>query len=184
MSKTGSKPITIPEGVTVNQLDNALVIKGKLGTLTVTILPYVNVGITDNKTINLTATGDSKQVRANWGTTGAHIRNAIMGVTTGFTKQLDIQGIGFKAVLEGGKTLVLNVGFTHPIKYPTPEGITIKVEKNIVTVSGNNKYLVGQTAAHIREFKKPEPYQGKGIRYVGEQVRRKAGKKVAGATGA
>ncbi len=183
MSKTGSKPIAIPEGVTVTQSSGAVVVKGKLATLTVPVLGHVKVDIQD-KTILVTVDGDTKQIRSNWGTMGAHIRNAIAGVTVGFTKQLDIQGIGYKAVLEGGKTLVLSLGFTHPIKYPTPEGITIKVEKNVVTVSGSDRYMVGQTAAEIRKFKKPEPYQGKGIRYVGEQVRRKAGKKVAGATGA
>ena len=96
---------------------------------------------------------------------------------------MEIQGIGFKAVMEGN-TLSLNVGYSHPVKFPVPEGIKVVVEKAFIRVSGSDKYLVGQTAAQIRKIKKPEPYQGKGIRYVGEQVRRKAGKKVAGATGA
>ena len=129
---------------------------------------------------NLTLNGETKQARANWGTTGANVKNAIVGVTEGFSKKLDIQGIGYKAAMEGASTIVLNLGFTHPIKYAIPEGVKVIVEKNVVTVSGFDRYQVGQTAADIRAYKKPEPYQGKGIRYVGEQVRRKAGKKVAG----
>lgn len=182
MSKTGRKPITIPEGVTVTSQNNEVIVKGKLATLTVAILPFTSVEVAE-KTIQVSVKGDTKQARANLGTLAAHIRNAITGVTQGFQKQLDIQGIGFKAALQGND-LVLNLGFTHPIKYPTPTGIKITVEKNVVTITGSDRYLVGQVAAKIRQFKKPEPYQGKGIRYVGEQVRRKAGKKVAGATGA
>lgn len=182
MSKTGGKPIAIPDGVTVTIENNKAVVKGKLATLTVPMLMYVKAEMVD-KTIQLSATSDTKQARSNWGTMGAHLRNAIEGVTNGFKKQLDIQGIGYKAAMEGAN-LSLNLGFSHPIKYKTPEGIKISVEKNVVNISGSDRYMVGQVAAKIRQFKKPEPYQGKGIRYVGEQVRRKAGKKVAGATAA
>ncbi len=182
MSKIGSKPIAIPEGVTVTQENGVFVIKGKLATLKVPQLPLVKAEIKDNL-IHLTIDSTKKQARANWGTQGANLKNAIMGVTTGFTKSLEIQGIGYKATMEGNN-LSLNVGYTHPVKFTTPEGIKIVVEKAFVRISGSDKYLVGQTAAQIRKIRKPEPYQGKGIRYVGEQVRRKAGKKVAGATGA
>jgi large subunit ribosomal protein L6 len=183
MSKTGSKPIAIPEGVTLTATNDVVTIKGKTATLTVPVLKFVTPKI-ENNTITLSIGSDTKQARSNWGTMASHLRNAIAGVTVGFKKSLDIQGIGFKAALEGGKTLVLNLGFSHPIKYASPEGITITVEKNLVHVAGADKYMVGQVAAEIRKLKKPEPYQGKGIRYVGEQVRRKAGKKVAGSTAA
>ncbi len=179
MSKIGGKPIKIPEGVTVTSEGNKLVVKGKLGTNTAVVLPFVKSEIKDGF-VNLTLNGETKQARANWGTTGANVKNAIVGVTEGFSKKLDIQGIGYKAAMEGASTIVLNLGFTHPIKYAIPEGVKVIVEKNVVTVSGFDRYQVGQTAADIRAYKKPEPYQGKGIRYVGEQVRRKAGKKVAG----
>lgn len=182
MSKTGSKPIVIPDGVTVTFDNDKAVIKGKLGALTVPMLKYVKAEMVD-KTIQLSINSEIKQARANWGTMGAHLRNAIAGVTDGFKKQLDIQGIGYKAAMEGAN-LSLSLGFSHPIKYKTPEGIKISVEKNVVNITGSDRYMVGQVAAKIRQFKKPEPYQGKGIRYVGEQVRRKAGKKVAGATAA
>ena len=172
----------MPAGVTVARENNKAIVKGMLATLTVPILPFITAALTDGAIV-LTSSGETKQARANWGTTGAHLRNAIAGVTHGFKKQLDIQGIGFKAVMEGAN-LVLTLGFTHPIIYKTPEGIKISVEKNVVSVAGSDRYLVGQVAAEIRKFKKPEPYQGKGIRYVGEHVRRKAGKKVAGATAA
>lgn len=181
MSKIGSKPIAIPEGVTVEMKDGKFVVKGKLATLTVLHLPLVKAEIKDGA-VHLTIGSTKAQARANWGTLGANLKNAIAGVTTGFTKSLEIQGIGFKAAMEGNN-LSLNVGFSHPVKYTTPEGIKIAVEKAFVRISGSDKQLVGQVAAEIRKIKKPEPYQGKGIRYVGEQVRRKAGKKVAGATG-
>lgn len=181
MSKIGSKPVAIPEGVTVDFKDGVFTVKGKLGTLTVPQLEFVNSEIKD-KEVHFTITSTKKQARANWGTMGANLKNAIVGVTEGFTKSLEIQGIGFKAAMEGNN-LSLNVGFSHPVKYVTPEGIKIVVEKAFVRISGSDKQLVGQVAAEIRKIKKPEPYQGKGIRYVGEQVRRKAGKKVAGATG-
>ncbi len=180
MSKIGKKQLLIPEGVTVTQNDSVLSVKGKTATLLVPILPHIGVVIEGNS-LRLTCDAVIKQARANWGTTGSLIANALVGVTTGFAKQLDVQGIGFKATMEG-PNLALTLGFTHPIKFTTPAGVKISVEKSFINISGADKYLVGQTAAKIRQFRKPEPYQGKGIRYVGEQVRRKEGKKVAGAT--
>ena len=180
MSKIGKKQLTIPEGVTVTLEKGALVVKGKTATLTVPVITHVTPVI-DGKHITFTITGDDKQSRANWGTLNAIVANALVGVTEGFTKKLEVQGIGFKASMEGAN-LVMTLGFTHPIKFATPAGVKITVEKSQITITGNDKYLVGQTAAQIRKFRKPEPYQGKGIRYVGEQVRRKEGKKVAGAT--
>ena len=180
MSKIGKKQLKVPEGVTVAIANGVVTVKGKTATLTVPVLEYVTPVIADG-VVSFTMTGDTKQARANWGTMSALVANALEGVTNGFKKQLDVQGIGFKAAMEG-KNLVLSLGFSHPIKFPTPEGITITLEKSFINISGADKYAVGETAAKIRKFRKPEPYQGKGIRYVGEVVRRKEGKKVAGST--
>lgn len=182
MSKVGKKPIIVPQGVTVKVENNSFVAQGKEGTITLPVLPHTNLEIKDN-TVTITSSNTEKQGVANWGTMRALAQNAINGVNQGFTKELEIQGIGFKANMEGD-TLVLNVGFTHPIKLKPPAGVKISVEKSFVKVYGANKNLVGQTAANIRSIKKPEPYKGKGIRYKGEVVKIKAGKKVAGATGA
>ena len=133
-------------------------------------------------TIILTLAGTSKQSVSNWGTTSAHIKNALSGAVADFSKELSVVGIGFKAALEG-KNLVLNLGFSHPVRFPIPEGVKIAVEKNLIRVSGSNKWLVGETAAKIRDLRRPEPYQGKGIRYKDEAVRKKAGKKAAAAAG-
>jgi large subunit ribosomal protein L6 len=179
MSKIGKKPLVLPEGVTATMTPQAVTIKGKGGAIVVPVLSHVTAAIEGN-TITLSIASAEKQARANWGTMGAHLKNAVTGVTEGFEKKLDVQGIGFKANLEG-KVLVLSLGFTHPIKYTAPEGVMIKLEKSNIIVTGIDRQLVGQVAATIRKFRKPEPYQGKGIRYVGEQVRRKEGKKVAGA---
>ncbi len=187
MSKIGKKPIAIPEGVEVKsgEKDGVAVLefKGKEGAFTLPILAHTKVEIKE-KEILVNASSDNKFGRANWGTMAALIKNSITGVSQGFTKILDIEGIGFKASLEG-TNLVLNVGFSHPVKYTPPVGIKITVEKGSIKVFGIDRALVGQVAAEIRKVKKPEPYQGKGIRYRGEYIRRKAGKKVAGAgTGA
>lgn len=179
MSKIGKKPIVLPEGVTAKVDAQAVVITGKGGSVTVPVLPFVTPKL-EGSTITLTIESETKQARANWGTLGANVANAVVGVTQGFEKRLDVQGIGFKAAMEG-QNLVLNVGFSHPVKFQTPAGIKIVLEKSNIIISGIDRQLVGQTAAQIRKIKKPEPYLGKGIRYVGEQVRRKEGKKVAGA---
>jgi large subunit ribosomal protein L6 len=180
MSKIGKKQLTIPEGVTVAVSGDTLTVKGKNATLTVALLKHITPKIEGN-TISFETSATDKQARANWGTFGALVANALVGVQSGFEKKLEIQGIGFKAAMEGAN-LSVNVGFTHPVKFITPKGVKIAVEKNQIIITGADKYLVGQTAAQIRKIRKPEPYQGKGIRYVGEQVRRKEGKKVAGAT--
>ncbi len=181
MSKIGKKPIEIPEGVTVQVNSDSLLVTGKLGTLSVPILSFISVEVKDAK-ILIIPTGTHTQARSNWGTMASHTKNAIRGVSEGFMKSLEMEGIGYKAAMEGN-TLVLNVGFTHPVKYAPREGIKISVAKNAITVSGVDKGLVGEAAASIRKIKKPEPYKGKGIHYVGEVIRRKAGKKVAGVGG-
>ncbi|MBI2406107.1 MAG: 50S ribosomal protein L6 [Candidatus Harrisonbacteria bacterium] len=179
MSKIGKQPVKLLEGVTAEVRARMLEVKGKLGALTLPILPFIAVQQKDGALV-FTAASDKVQARANWGTMRALAANAVKGVSEGFSKALEIEGIGFRAAMEG-KTLVLNVGFTHPVKFITPEGITVAVEKGVIKVSGIDRAQVGEVAANIRKIKKPEPYQGKGIRYQGEVIRRKAGKKVAGA---
>ena len=179
MSKLARKPFAIPTGVTVTTADGVLTVKGPKGTLTVSVLPSVSVKV-EGSSVQFSGTGANAQERANLGTSAAHLRNAIEGVTTGFMKTLEIEGIGFKASLDG-KALMLSVGFTHPVRFEPPAGVTVAVEKSLIKLSGIDRTLVGQAAATIRAVKKPEPYKGKGIHYLGEIIRRKAGKKVAGA---
>lgn len=178
MSKIGKKPITIPEGAEVKINDGILELKGKNGEMNIKVLPYIKAEIKDNQII-FDIQNNSKQARANWGTTRSLTQNAILGIIEGFTKVLEIEGVGYRAEMQEGD-LVLSVGLSHPIKISPPEGINISTEKNTIKVSGIDKFLVGEVSAKIRAVKKPEPYKGKGIRYQGEVIRRKVGKKVAG----
>jgi len=178
MSKVGKKPIEIKDGVSVKEQDGFIIVNGPKGELKVKTLPYVSVEIKD-KEVEVKLEKNIKQGKSNWGTLRSLINGAVIGVSDGFSKELEINGVGFKAALEG-QDLVLNVGFSHPVKMPVPQGITITVEKNIIKVSGFDKDLVGRTAAEIRAVKKPEPYKGKGIKYVDETIIRKAGKKAVG----
>jgi len=175
MSRIGKKPILIPEGVEVKIEGNIVIIKGAKGEITREIRPEIKVEIEDKK-IQVSPCKETKQTKAFWGLSRALLSNMIEGVTAGFEKKLEIEGIGFKAILEG-ENILLHVGFTNPVKIKIPQDIKISVEKNIIIISGVNKELVGQTAAVIRKAKPPEPYKGKGIRYAGEIVRRKVGKK-------
>lgn len=179
MSRLGKQPITIPSGVTVNASGDSLVVSGPKGKINVSKLDGVSVGIADN-IVTIAPENQLKQTQMNWGTLWSHMTNAITGVTEGFSKTLEIEGVGFKVSLEGN-VLVLKVGFSHLVKFPIPEGISIAVDKNKIIVSGIEKQQVGHVAASIRKIKKPEPYLGKGIHYEKEVIRRKAGKK-AGAT--
>lgn len=185
MSRVGKKPILIPDKVKVDIEGQKIKIQGPKGEFSYEIRPEIRVDIKDEteggktiKKIFVSSQKETKKTRAFWGLTGALLANAIKGVNEGYEKKLEIQGIGYKASLEG-KDLNLQLGFTHPIKIKAPEGIAFLVEKNIITLSGPNKGLVGEIAAKIRKLKPPEPYKGKGIRYLGETVRRKAGKKAA-----
>ncbi|MCL4406451.1 MAG: 50S ribosomal protein L6 [Patescibacteria group bacterium] len=180
MSKIGKQPIKIIEGVKVSLKDGVLKFSGTNADLEVKLLPGVEAEIKENE-VSFKPQDDSDQTKANWGTMRALSANAMSGAAKDFVKSLKIEGIGFKAAVEG-TNLVLNLGFSHPIKLTLPQGVKASVEKNIITVSGADKFMVGQIAAKIRSFKKPEPYLGKGIMYTDEVVRRKAGKKVAGAT--
>lgn len=178
MSRIGKQPITIPAGVTVEKADSTLTVKGPKGELKQALHPHVNCDIVDNTiTITIKDETNSRQ-RALWGLFGSLIRNMIIGVTTGYSKQLDISGVGFKAGISGAN-LVLNVGFSHPVNFPIPKSSSITVDGNVITISGIDKQAVGEIAAQIRKVKKVEPYKGKGIKYVGEIVRRKAGKAAA-----
>jgi len=181
MSKIGKKPIEIPEGVTIIVEERAVKVKGRKGELSFKLPKEVKLELNGRQLLVLPA-GKSKKTPALWGTIRAVVANMVIGVEKGFEKKLEIEGVGFKAQIQGND-LILSLGFSHPVIFKTPEGIKISVEKNTIIVSGISLELVGQTAANIRALKKPEPYKGKGIRYVGEIIRRKAGKKVAGTTG-
>ena len=179
MSRLGKKVIIIPAGTEVSVVSSEITVKGKGGTLKKMVHPAVTITI-DKSEITVTPKEKSRLGRALWGTYAAHVRNMIAGVNTPFVKKLQVEGIGFKAELSG-KQLKLAVGFSHPVLVAIPQGITALVEKNIITVSGADKEQVGEFAASVRATKKPEPYKGKGIRYEGEVVRQKQGKKAAAA---
>ncbi len=175
MSRVGKKPISILEGVEVKIETDKVIIKGPKGELQKEVRPEIEVEVKDGK-IFITSKIKTKKTKAFWGLTRALLFNMIKGVTEGYEKKLEIQGLGFKAFLEEDG-LLLHVGFTHPVKIKTPQGIKFSIEKNIITVSGIDKESVTQTAANIRKVKPPEPYKGKGIRYLGEVIRKKVGKK-------
>lgn len=179
MSRLAKKPILIPTGVTVREDDGAIRVEGPKGKLSVKVLPELKIEITANE-IKVTPVTQVKLSRMNAGTMWSLLNNAIEGVVNGYSKILEIEGVGYRATMEG-TTLVLSLGFVNPIKVAPLEGITIAVDKNTITVSGISKELVGRVAAEIRAYKKPEPYKGKGIHYKGEVIKRKVGKK-AGAT--
>lgn len=181
MSKIGKKIIEIPNDVTVVIEGKIVKAKGPLGELEFTLPREIEASLKDNQ-LTIVVAVDSKKTPALWGTARAVIANMVLGVHRGFEKKLEIEGVGFKAQMQG-QDLVLNLGFSHPVVFKVPEGVKINVEKNSIAVSGPSVELVGQTAANIRALKKPEPYKGKGIHYAGEVIRRKAGKKVAGTTG-
>ena len=178
MSRIGKQLINIPDGVDVKIQDSLVMVKGPKGELTQEIPMEIGVEIEDKK-IKIAPKKKTKNSQAFWGLFRTLIFNMIKGVTEGYEKKLEIEGVGYKVALEGNK-LVLNLGFSHPVEVKAPDKIEFKVEKNLITVSGIDKQLVGQVTADIRAKKKPEPYKGKGIHYLGEVIRRKAGKKAAG----
>lgn len=176
MSRIGKKPVIIPDGVEVKFENNVLTAKGPLGTETVEVRPEVIVKIEGKEILVDIADHNDRKSRALWGLSRTLIHNAVDGVKTGFTKKLEIQGVGYRANMEGSN-LNLVLGYSHPILITPPEGIKIAVEANTkITVSGSNKQKVGDVAAEIRSKRPPEVYKGKGVRYEGEYVRRKAGK--------
>lgn len=175
MSKIGRTPITIPASVTITVNGNSVVVKGPKGELSSSFDSRIKLDIQDN-VLTLTRASDAKPVRALHGLTRALLANMVQGVVDGFTKSLELVGTGYRAKLSG-RDLTLSLGFSHEVKYKAPESIELAVEgTNLIHIKGLDKQLVGQVAADIRSLRKPEPYKGKGIRYLGEQVRRKAGK--------
>lgn len=179
MSRIGKKPIDIPDGVTVKIDDHTVTVGGPKGKLSQKFPPRVFLEQKEKQIYVSVKEPKEKTERALWGLFRVLIANMIEGVTQGFEKKLEVKGIGFKIGLTG-KKLILNVGFSHPVEFELPDGIEGKVEKNVITVSGIDKQLVGDTAARIRSIKKPEPYKGKGIKYVDEIIRIKPGKVVKG----
>ncbi len=188
MSRIGKKPVVLESGVTAELSGDQLTVKGPKGSLSLTVHPKVQVKVENNEVLVDVARKEDKKEKALWGLFRSLIQNMADGVTKGYSKELDVIGVGFKAELRG-QTLVLNLGFSHAIDFEIPAGVEVKVEKQpakvtiqqyqtTIGISGIDKHLVGQVAANIRELKKPEPYKGKGIKYSDETILRKAGKVV------
>ncbi|MDD5710546.1 MAG: 50S ribosomal protein L6 [Candidatus Colwellbacteria bacterium] len=175
MSKIGNKPINIPAGVDVRVGSEAIEIKGPNASLQVPILRNVEVEVKDGQ-VRFSIKNENTQSKSDWGTMRALVQNAVSGSTENFVKTLILEGVGFRASMEG-EQLIMNLGFSHPVKFLAPENVKIEVDGNFIKVSGADKSQVGEAAANIRKLKKPEPYKGKGIRYADEVIRRKAGKK-------
>ena len=178
MSRIGKYPVIIPNGVTVTVENNVVTAKGKLGELSFAFDDsHVATKLEDKKVV-VTPLSDSKEARTLWGTTRAQINSLVKGVSEGFKKELELVGVGYKARVEGSNKLVLSLGFSHDVIVNAPQGIKIAcASPTQISVSGADKQLVGQIAAEIRKFRTPEPYKGKGVKYEGEYVRRKEGKK-------
>jgi len=176
MSRTGKKAITVPNGVTANMADGQLSVKGPKGTLSMPLADEVSYEIADGA-ISVRPNNDTKRARSFWGMQRTLIQNLVTGVTEGFSKTLEITGVGYRATAQG-KTLKLQLGYSHDVNFAVPEGIEIKTpDQTTVEISGIDKQKVGQVAAEIRRWRKPEPYKGKGIKYRGEYIFRKEGKK-------
>ena len=176
MSRIGRQPISVPAGVDVKlEAENVITVKGKNGTLTRQLHPDMIVEVSDNE-ITVKRPSEDKVHKSLHGLTRTLINNMVIGVTEGFTKELEINGVGYRGQMKG-KTLALTLGYSHPVEYDAPEGITLEMPSaNKILVKGANKELVGATAAKIRTFRLPEPYKGKGIKYADEHIRRKEGK--------
>lgn len=175
MSRIGKEPVEIPQGVEVKLEENKIRVKGLKGELIQEIHPKINIELKDNQVIASIKNHIDKEEKSLWGTTRKLIANMVDGVTEGFEKQLEVVGVGYKVAL-AGKKLTLNVGFSHPVDYELPEGIDANVDKNVITITGTDKQKVGQVSSEIRKIRKPEPYKGKGIKYIDEIIRKKAGK--------
>lgn len=175
MSRIGKLPVTVPAGVTISVADGVMRVKGPKGELSQSIAGGVSI-TQEGGIATVERVDDSRQVRSNHGLTRALLANMVNGVTKGFERRLDIQGVGFKSEVKG-KTLVLALGYSHPVVFPFPDGVTIEVEKGTkLIVKGSNKQSVGETAARLRRLREPDSYKGKGVRFEGEYVRLKAGK--------
>jgi large subunit ribosomal protein L6 len=176
MSRIGKNPVPLPKGVTATVEGKTVRVKGPKGELNVTLVEEVDASV-DERGVTVTPRKDMERAPQMWGMSRTLVNNLVQGVTTGFSQKLEIQGVGYRAAVQG-KNLNLQLGFSHDVLYPIPAGITIASEKpTMLTISGMDKQLVGQVAAEIRGYRPPEPYKGKGVRYAGEYVRRKEGKK-------
>jgi len=174
MSRIGRQPITIPAGVTVEQADRLIRVSGPKGNLELTLMPDLKIEQADN-VLMLTKEVETPETQRSYGLMRTLVNNMVVGVSQGFTRQLEINGVGYRASV-AGNVITLSLGFSHPVIFTLPAGVEAKIEKNLVTITGFDKQLVGQVAADLRALKKPEPYKGKGIKYVEERIRRKAGK--------
>lgn len=176
MSRIGQNPVSVPDGVTINVVGQMVTAKGKLGELSITMVDEVEISHND-ATLVVKPRSDTQRARTMWGTMRSLVQNIVTGVDEGFTVDLEIVGVGYRAAVEG-QELVLQLGYSHEVRHPIPEGIKIACERpTLVAVSGADRQLVGQVAANIRAYRKPEPYKGKGVRYVDEFILRKEGKK-------
>jgi large subunit ribosomal protein L6 len=174
MSRIGKLPIDIPSGVTITVDPETIAVTGPKGSLSQFTMPGIDV-VVEGAQVLVSRQSDEREHRSKHGLMRTLVNNMVVGVTKGFEKKLEINGVGYKAAVEGAK-LKLALGFSHDVFYPTPAGITIAVEQNVITISGISKQQVGQVAAEIRSLKKPEPYKGKGIKYSDERIIRKSGK--------
>ncbi len=176
MSRVGKYPVAVPSGVDVAVVDRVLTAKGKLGTMSLPLTDHVDAVIEDNQ-VTIRPRSNESQARMMWGTTRALLAAMVQGVSVGYTRTLEITGTGFRASVQG-KNLVINLGFSHDVVYPVPPGITVTTPRpTAITLTGVDKRQLGQVAAEIRRYRPPEPYKGKGVKYEGEQIRRKEGKK-------
>ena len=176
MSRIGKKPVPLPSGVSADISGQTIEVKGPRGTRSFTATDDVSIAVADGA-VTVAPRGKSKRARQQWGMSRTMVANLVQGVTTGFRKELEIQGVGYRAQMQG-QTLRLNLGFSHDVDFPTPAGVTITAPRvTQVVVEGTDEQVVGQVAANIRGWRPPEPYKGKGIRYQGEQIFRKEGKK-------
>lgn len=174
MSRIGRKPITVPAGVTVELTGQHVKVTGPKGMLELDIMPGIKIE-QDGAVLNVSKVVETPETGRSFGLMRTLVDNMVIGVSQGFTRALEINGVGFRAAV-AGDTITLSLGFSHPVIFVLPQGVEAKIEKNVITLTGFDKQLVGQVAANIRALKKPEPYKGKGIKYVEETIRRKAGK--------
>ena len=178
MSRLGKLPVQLSDGVEAKIADNFITIKGPKGELKQELHDLVKIEIKDKEIIVSVDKPENKKERAFWGLYRSLVNNMVVGVTEGFEKKLEVNGVGYRVALSG-KKLTLHVGYSHPVEFELPEGISGAVEANVITISGIDKQLVGEVAANIRKVRKPEPYKGKGIKYIDEVIRRKEGKTAA-----
>jgi large subunit ribosomal protein L6 len=174
MSRIGRQPITVPAGVTVEQTDRLIKVTGPKGTLELELMPDLKLEQAEG-VLTLSKVVENPETQRSFGLMRTLVNNMVVGVSAGFTRQLEINGVGYRAAVSGN-VITFSLGFSHPILFTLPEGVQATIEKNLVTLTGHDKQAVGQVAANIRALKKPEPYKGKGIKYVEETIRRKAGK--------